>query len=74
MEITGKTKIMFVLAHPVDHVRASAVLNTYFQSIDDDVAVSPLHVLPADLGAVLASVRLMRNVVGLVSRSRTRQA
>ncbi|BAR60787.1 shikimate dehydrogenase [Bradyrhizobium diazoefficiens] len=64
MEITGKTKIMFVLAHPVDHVRASAVLNTYFQSIDDDVAVSPLHVLPADLGAVLASVRLMRNVVG----------
>ena len=74
MAITGKTKIMFVLAHPVDHVRASAVLNTYFQSIDDDVAVSPLHVLPADLGAVLASVRLMRNVVGLVSRSRTRQA
>ncbi|WFU26843.1 shikimate dehydrogenase [Bradyrhizobium sp. CB1717] len=64
MEITGKTKIMFVLADPIDHVRASAVLNAYFQSIGDDVAVSPLHVLPADLGAVLASIRRMRNVVG----------
>ncbi|UWU78729.1 shikimate dehydrogenase [Bradyrhizobium huanghuaihaiense] len=64
MEITGKTKIMFVLADPIDHVRASAVLNAYFQSIGDDVAASPLHVLPADLGAVLASIRRMRNVVG----------
>ncbi|MBR1177240.1 shikimate dehydrogenase [Bradyrhizobium sp. KB893862 SZCCT0404] len=64
MEITGKSKIMFVLADPIDHVRASAVMNAYFQSIDDDVAVSPLHVLPGDLGAVVASIRLMRNVFG----------
>ncbi|MBR0841005.1 shikimate dehydrogenase [Bradyrhizobium liaoningense] len=64
MEITGKSKIMFVLADPIDHVRASAVINAYFRSIGDDVAVSPLHVLPGDLGAVVASIRLMRNVFG----------
>ncbi|WP_375159214.1 shikimate dehydrogenase family protein [Bradyrhizobium sp. RDT46] len=64
MEITGKTKIMFVLADPIDHVRASAVMNAYFGSIGDDLAVSPIHVLPGDLGQVVASLRLMRNVFG----------
>ena len=64
MEITGKTRIMFVLADPIDHVRASAVMNTYFASIGDNLAVSPIHVLPGDLGQVVASIRLMRNVFG----------
>ncbi|MDF0584063.1 shikimate dehydrogenase family protein [Bradyrhizobium yuanmingense] len=64
MEITGRTKIMFVLADPIDHVRASAVMNAYFGSIGDDLAVSPIHVLPGDLGHVVASIRLMRNVFG----------
>ncbi|TFV38333.1 shikimate dehydrogenase [Bradyrhizobium frederickii] len=64
MEITGKTKIMFVLADPIDHVRASAVMNAYFASIGDDLAVSPIHVLPGDLGQAVASIRLMRNVFG----------
>lgn len=64
MEITGKTQIMFVLAHPVDHVRASAVLNAHFRATGQDIAVSPLHVLPDDLGTVLGAIRKMRNVVG----------
>ena len=64
MEITGKTKIMFVLADPIDHVRASTVMNAYFASIGDDLAVSPIHVLSRDLGDVVASIRLMRNVFG----------
>ncbi|MDN5005731.1 shikimate dehydrogenase family protein [Bradyrhizobium sp. GCM10027634] len=55
---------MFVLADPIDHVRASAVMNAYFESIGDDLAVSPIHVLPGDLGHVVASIRLMRNVYG----------
>lgn len=64
MEITGKSKIMFVLADPVDHVRASAVLNAYFAGIGDDLATSPLHVRPAGLASVVAAIRLMGNVVG----------
>lgn len=64
MEITGKSRIMFVLADPAGHVRASAVMNAYFQSIGQDVAVSPLHVRPDDLGIVLASIRCMGNVAG----------
>lgn len=64
MEITGRSKIMFVLADPVDHVRASAVINAYFQAIGEDVATSPLHVRPDDLPTVVGAIRRMENVVG----------
>lgn len=64
MEITGKSRIIFVLADPVDHVRASAVLNEYFRSLNFDVAASPLHVAPGDLAQVVDAIRRMRNVAG----------
>jgi hypothetical protein len=64
MEITGTSKIMFVLADPVDHVRASAVLNAYFAEIGEDLATSPLAVRPRDLGTVVDAIRCMGNVVG----------
>ncbi|HEV7254359.1 MAG TPA: shikimate dehydrogenase [Mesorhizobium sp.] len=55
---------MFVLAHPIGHVRASAVLNSYFGSTGKDVAASPLHVLPDDLATVIGAIRRMQNVAG----------
>jgi len=64
MEITGTSKIMFVLADPVDHVRASAVLNAYFAESGEDLATSPLAVRPRDLGTVVDAIRCMGNVVG----------
>ncbi|MFI0847001.1 shikimate dehydrogenase family protein [Mesorhizobium sp. IMUNJ 23232] len=64
MEITGQTKLMFVLAHPIGHVRATAILNAHFQSIGRNVAASPLHVAPEDLETVIGAIRKMRNVIG----------
>src|SRR3546814_7952375 len=64
MEITGKTRIMFILADPVEHVRGSAVLTSRMNEAGKDVAVSPLHVKPADLGAAVAAIRLFHNVAG----------
>ncbi|MCO5733315.1 shikimate dehydrogenase [Rhizobium sp. SSA_523] len=64
MEITGTSKIMFVLADPVDHVRASAVLNAYFAGIGEDIATSPLAVRPEDLATIVEAIRRMGNVVG----------
>lgn len=64
MEITGKSRIIFVLADPVGHVRASAVLNEYFRSLGVDVVASPLHVAPDDLAQVIDAIRRMRNVAG----------
>lgn len=64
MRITGLTRILFILADPVDHVRGSDMLNRWFEAQGDDVAVSPLHVAPADLARVLDAIRAMRNVAG----------
>lgn len=64
MKITGKTRIMFILADPVAHVIGSDVLNRSFAARGLDVAVSPLHVPPSTLAATVAAIRQMQNVVG----------
>jgi shikimate dehydrogenase len=64
VRITGLTRILFILADPVAHVRGSDMLNRWFAERGDDVAVSPLHVAPADLAGVLDAIRAMRNVAG----------
>lgn len=64
MKITGHTRILFILADPVEHVRGSDMLNRWFEAQGDDVAASPLHVAPADLARVLDAIRTMRNVAG----------
>lgn len=64
MEITGRTKIMFILADPVAHIRGSVILTQKLNEAGCDVAVSPLHVKPADLGTVIGTMRLLHNVPG----------
>jgi shikimate dehydrogenase len=64
VRITGKTKIMFILADPVGHVRGSDILNGRFAAVGDDVAMSPLHIYPDDLGQTVAAIRKMNNVAG----------
>jgi shikimate dehydrogenase len=64
MRITGHTRILFILADPVEHVRGSDMLNRWFEAQGDDVAASPLHVVPADLGRVIDAIRAVRNVAG----------
>ncbi len=64
MDITGKTAIMFVLGDPIGHVVGTAVLNAHFRRSGQDVAASPLHVLPRDLESTLDLVRRLKNVIG----------
>lgn len=64
MEITGQTKIMFILADPVSHIRGSVILTQKLNEAGCNVAVSPLHVKAADLGTVIATMRLLHNVPG----------
>ena len=62
--ITGLTRIMFILADPVFHVRGSAMFNAHFESVGIDAACIPLHVVPADLASTVSSIRSMQNVAG----------
>lgn len=64
MLVTGQTKVMFLLAHPVGHVRGTAILNAHFEATGKNVVASPLHVLPDDLEASIGAIRRFRNVVG----------
>jgi len=64
MRITGKTKIMFILADAVDHIVGSDVLNRAFETEGYDIAVSPLSVAPADLEQTVAAIRRFANVIG----------
>ncbi len=72
MEISGKTKIMFILADPVAHIRGSVVLTRALRALGHDIAISPLHVKPADLGATVRAIRGFHNVVASASPFRTR--
>jgi shikimate dehydrogenase len=62
--ITGRTKILFILGDPVEHIRGTAMLNDFFAGQGVDAAVSPLHVKPRDLKDALALIRKLDNVVG----------
>lgn len=64
MEISGKTKIMFILADPVAHIRGSVVLTRELRALGHDIAISPLHVRPADLERTVQAIRGFQNVVG----------
>lgn len=64
MKITGRTGILLMFADPVAHVVGSHRLNERFDAEGHDIAVSPLHVSPADLPLVIGAIRRMQNVRG----------
>lgn len=64
MRITGRTRIMFILADAVDHIVGSHVLSESFERDGLDIAVSPLSVAPSDLEAMVGMIRKLGNVAG----------
>jgi shikimate dehydrogenase len=66
LPLTGHTRLLGLLADPVDHVRAPVFLDPLFAAEGIDARVVPLHVHLEDLDAALAGMRLMRNVVGAI--------
>lgn len=55
---------MFILADPVAHIRGSVVLTRELRALGHDIAISPLHVRPADLAQAVGAIRRFQNVVG----------
>jgi shikimate dehydrogenase len=62
--MTGLTRIMFIMADPVFHLRGSAMFNAHFQSAEIDALCVPLNVLPTDLASAVSSIRAMQNLAG----------
>ncbi|XDA97904.1 shikimate dehydrogenase [Sulfitobacter sp. LCG007] len=62
--ITGKTRLMFIMGDPIDHVVGTAVLNAAWSRLGRDMVTVPLHVRPDDLGRMLDMLRASDNVAG----------
>ena len=64
--ITGKTRIFFMLADPIHHVRTPEVLNPLFMARGIDAVMVPVHYAPADFAAAWQAMKRMRNLGGMV--------
>jgi shikimate dehydrogenase len=64
-ELTGATRIVPVLGHPIGHVRAPRVYNPAFEAAGLDWCQVPMGVHPDDLAATLAQLARVENLVGL---------
>lgn len=66
MKITGKTKIFYMIAHPIDHVRSPEVFNPWFSENGVDAVMIPVHYRPDDFEAVWESLRMTANLGGFM--------
>jgi shikimate dehydrogenase len=64
--ISGHTRLVVILAHPVGHVRTPAALNAHFAATGRDAVLVPMQVRPEDLAAVVAMLRRVENLGGIV--------
>ena len=64
--ITGRTRVIAIIAHPADHVRTPQVLNTLIAEDKTDAVVVPLDVPPAGLAAAIEGLRMGANLAGLI--------
>ncbi|SFM96953.1 shikimate dehydrogenase [Variovorax sp. OV329] len=65
MELTGATRLVFILAHPIGHVKAPRVYNPAFAAAGLDWFQVPMGVAPEDLVAVLGQLARVTNLQGI---------
>lgn len=65
-EITGATRVCFVVADPVWHLRTPQVLNRVWESRGLDIVTVPAHVAAAGLSDFMAAVRANKTALGAV--------
>jgi len=65
MQLSGATRLIPILAYPVQHVRAPALYNPAFAAAGLDWCQVPMGVHPDDLTATLAQLARLSNLQGL---------
>lgn len=64
--ITGHTKVLCIVADPIDHVRTPAIFNEHLAAAGIDAIVVPTHVAPSDLRTVVGGMRAMQNLSAII--------
>lgn len=67
MEITGRTRLIGLLADPIAQVRTPSVLNPLLAARGADLIVVPLHVPGLDLSAAMAGLRRAKSFAGFLA-------
>jgi shikimate dehydrogenase len=65
-DITGRTRVLGILAHPTEHVKAPPAINRIAQSRGRDAVMVPLNVAPADLASVIDALRVLKSFDGAI--------
>ena len=65
-QISGATRVLFILADPVTHVRTPQAINALAERYSADCVMVPCEVAAPDLGVVVHALRAMKSVDGAV--------
>jgi shikimate dehydrogenase len=65
-EITGRTRLLGIVADPIHHVKTPQLLNQLMLDHGIDAVMVPIHVSPPNLDAVFDGLRNVSNLNGLV--------
>jgi shikimate dehydrogenase len=66
VEISGRTRVLGILAHPTEHVKAPPGINRIAMMRGKDAVMVPLNVAPADLDGFVASLRVLKSFDGAI--------
>ncbi len=64
--ITGQTKVLYMIAHPIAHVRTPEILNPLMKARGIDAVMVPVHYAPEDFGLGWRAMQRTRNLAGVV--------
>nr|WP_232295142.1 shikimate dehydrogenase [Parafrankia sp. EUN1f] len=64
--ITGATRLFVVVGHPVAQVQAPMLMNPVFAEVGLDAVLVPVHARPEEFPVVLAGLRAMANLDGIL--------
>ncbi|AYC32387.1 shikimate dehydrogenase [Pseudomonas cavernae] len=64
--INGKTRLVGIVADPIEHVRTPERFNAYMQQLGCNAVLVPLHVRPEQFAGFVAGLAANRNLAGLV--------
>jgi len=66
LPISGTTRLYAVLGDPISQVQAPSLVNDLLCRLGHDAVLVPVHARPGDLWTVVAGLRHMRNLDGLL--------
>ncbi len=66
LEITGRTRVLGILAHPTEHVKAPPGINRIAKERGKDAVMVPMNIAPGDLSALVQSLRKLRSFDGAI--------